>query len=114
MTGDEAARRRRADAEPEPGPDAAAADAPGPTDERKRRLADSATAAGTGRHDSATLIDDELETLFSTFQRSRASAGGADAARSQDELRRARRLRAEEIKVRALNRNGRVDYSIQE
>lgn len=72
---------------------------------------------------SATLIDDELETLYARFQKKRveetkegSSANtGADLgeAWAAEELK-AQKLRREELKVRALNRNGRVDYSIQE
>ncbi len=68
-----------------------------------------------------TLLDDELETLFSRFQKSQTNlakddkSGGALARDSwADEEAKAQRLRREEAKVRALNRNGRVDYSIQE
>jgi hypothetical protein len=74
----------------------------------------------TGSSNGPTLIDDDLETLFSQFQKNRIEAashaedgktlGDAWAAEEQ----RAQRLRREEMKVRALNRNGRVDYSIQE
>ncbi|KAF4504064.1 hypothetical protein G6O67_008679 [Ophiocordyceps sinensis] len=109
MAADEAARRRQPGAE---GPRTEHVEAEGRTNERQQQLADS---AAKGRQQSATLIDDELETLFSTFQRSRTSAAGeGDSARANEESRRARKLRAEEIKVRALNHNGRVDYSIQE
>ncbi|KAJ4302539.1 hypothetical protein N0V88_002689 [Collariella sp. IMI 366227] len=86
----------------------------------------------------ATLIDDELETLFSRFQKSRvemgvrrreskegkgkekdgkggaAAAAGLSRERLVEEERKAQRLRREEMKIRALNRNGRVDYCIQE
>jgi len=80
-------------------------------DERKRQLADSATAG----LQNVTLIDDEIETLFSTFQKNRETLSQEDeATKTNEEGRRARKLRAEETKVRALNRNGRVDYSIQE
>ena len=87
--------------------------------ERKKQLAD-LTRAGPSQsadgHDP-TLIDDELETLFSQFKKSRSESGKQtdDATdRAQDELRKASKMRVEEGKVRALNRNGRVDYSIQE
>lgn len=86
-------------------------------DARKKQLADSATLeAGSGASGhSPTLIDDELETLFSRFQQRRADTGkDGETPRTQEEDRKARKLRAEENKVRALNRNGRVDYSIQE
>ncbi|KHN96178.1 DDHD domain-containing protein [Metarhizium album ARSEF 1941] len=85
--------------------------------ERKRQLAE---AAVRGRRvsdngNSVTLIDDELETLYSTFQKRHDTAHGNEAmSHLNDESRKARKLRAEEAKVRALNRNGRVDYNIQE
>ncbi|KAK0709401.1 DDHD domain-containing protein [Lasiosphaeria miniovina] len=92
--------------------------------ERKRQLA-MATGGGvstTASGNEATLIDDELETLFSRFQKTRAAnskdkAPGEDGpsaeARLEDEQK-SQKLRREETKVRALNRNGRVDYCIQE
>ncbi|KAF2228031.1 DDHD domain-containing protein [Elsinoe ampelina] len=67
-----------------------------------------------------TLIDTELETLYAGFQRRRKSVqsdGGRDLGQSaewEEAERRARKLKQEELKVRALNSNGRVDYSIQE
>lgn len=86
--------------------------------ERKRQLAEDTAAAdrdgsGTG---AATLIDDEMETLYAGFQKRRKSHQNDDA----DEMdwseaeERGRKLKREEMKVRALNRNGRVDFSIQE
>lgn len=69
-----------------------------------------------------TLIDQEMETLYSGFQKSRKRVQESDAASrdlgenplwSQVEER-GRKLRREEAKVRALNSNGRVDYNIQE
>ncbi|CAK7267238.1 hypothetical protein SEPCBS57363_002491 [Sporothrix epigloea] len=72
------------------------------------------------------IVDEEVETLFSHFEKKRATmakeeakeAGrdnGDDAVgqRLREEAK-AQRMRREEAKVRALNRNGRVDYSIQE
>lgn len=94
--------------------------------ERKRQLAEAAAAAEGGRKsisgNDMTLLDDDLETLYSKFQKGRAGLGidsssldNADArARWAEEETKAARLRREELKVRALNRNGRVDYSIQE
>jgi hypothetical protein len=92
------------------------------TAERMRQLANGGN--------EATLIDDELETLFSRFQKNRvdmASSSGKDKDGEKDrgpltlshekwleEERKAQRLRREEAKIRALNRNGRVDYCIQE
>lgn len=81
------------------------------------------SGADPGSGASATLIDDELETLYARFQKKRveetkdstsANAGGdLGEAWAAEELK-AQKLRREELKVRALNRNGRVDYSIQE
>lgn len=85
--------------------------------ERKKQLADSTSLEGPASPsgNNPTLIDDELETLYSKFEKSRADAVKADENRKmQDEERKARKMRMEEGKVRALNRNGRVDYSIQE
>jgi hypothetical protein len=87
------------------------------TDARKKQLADSTTLEGNSSESghSPTLIDDELETLFSKFQQRRAEIDkDSDPIKVQDEDRKARKLRVEESKVRALNHNGRVDYSIQE
>ncbi|KAI1875608.1 uncharacterized protein JN550_001894 [Neoarthrinium moseri] len=70
--------------------------------------------------ESATLIDDDLETLFSQFQKKRVEAASrADEGKALGdawaaEEAKAQKLRREEMKVRALNHNGRVDYSIQE
>ena len=95
--------------------------------------------AANGNSNEATLIDEELETLFSRFQKSRVdmaerdsktekdgggvggvgmerggSQGGLSHARWAEEEEKARGLRREEGKIRGLNRNGRVDYCIQE
>ncbi len=67
-----------------------------------------------------TLIDSEIETLFAGFQKRRKSHQ-SDESRDlgespewQEADERAKRLKREEAKVRALNSHGRVDYSIQE
>lgn len=73
-------------------------------------------------HDSEdhlqTLIDSDLETLYDGFQKSRSLPKKDNASSSVDiELGtedQERRLRFEDAKVRTLNTNGRVDYSIQE
>ncbi|KAF2878012.1 DDHD domain-containing protein [Massariosphaeria phaeospora] len=93
-------------------------------EERKRRLGEESIAPGVDGEHPPTLIDSEIETLFSGFQKRRKSresddGGAADAAVEKDlewqELEeRSRKLKKEETKVRALNANGRVDYSIQE
>ncbi|KAG5979653.1 hypothetical protein E4U55_004922 [Claviceps digitariae] len=87
------------------------------SDERKIQLA--AIAARSRRvsdhGNSVTLIDDELETLYSSFQKRHDLVHhGDEIVHLNDESRKARKMRIEEAKVRALNRNGRVDYSIQE
>ncbi|RMZ81679.1 hypothetical protein DV737_g2352, partial [Chaetothyriales sp. CBS 132003] len=67
-----------------------------------------------------TLIDGEIETLYAGFQKrhdgsgtwtAESQASGVEYAMQQE---RARRLKREEAKLKALNRNGRVDYAIQE
>ncbi|KAK5078486.1 hypothetical protein LTR51_000676 [Lithohypha guttulata] len=75
----------------------------------------------TSTEDIPTLIDTEMETLYAGFQkrrRSQASNASSTAEPSNLEFEleqeKARRLRKEEAKVRALNSNGRVDYHIQE
>jgi hypothetical protein len=104
------------------------------TAERMRQLASVATSGGgpTVSGNEATLIDDELETLFSRFQKNRVDMAVKEKGKDKDkgagagdgislskekfleEERKAQRLRREEMKIRALNRNGRVDYCIQE
>lgn len=62
-----------------------------------------------------TLIDPDIETLYDGFQKSRTNtkqeteSSGEQTSEDQD-----RKLKFEDAKVRALNANGRVDYSIQE
>ncbi|KAG5304050.1 DDHD domain-containing protein [Histoplasma capsulatum G186AR] len=63
-----------------------------------------------------TLIDANIETLYDGFQKTRNSSIDI-AIESESSIgleNRARNIRHEEEKVRALNSNGRVDYSIQE
>ena len=66
----------------------------------------------------ATLIDSEIETLYSGFQRRRNTLKGSQDPRENLEYleaeERAKQYRREEAKVRALNSTGRVDFSIQE
>ncbi|KAL2842965.1 DDHD domain-containing protein [Aspergillus pseudoustus] len=70
---------------------------------------------------SPTLIDPEIETLYEGFQKAklRRQHAGTDT-RGEFDLdkenadRGLRKLRLEDDKVRLLNSNGRVDYSIQE
>jgi hypothetical protein len=85
---------------------------------------------GNGANDF--VVDEEVETLFSHFEKKRADMAkesakdGKSEDNGDDESREARaarrrredakvqRMRREEAKVRALNRNGRVDFHIQE
>lgn len=63
-----------------------------------------------------TLIDAEIETLYSGFQKSHTptSDPGSTGIDWREAEERGKRLRREEVKVRRLNSNGRVDYAIQE
>lgn len=95
------------------------------SDKKQQELANMAKSAPPTEQ-APTLIDSEIETLYAGFQkrrRSHASTEGgeegssaAPAANSEYHLsqERARKLKREEMKVRALNSNGRVDYHIQE
>lgn len=77
-----------------------------------------------GTESNPILIDDELETLYARFQKKRVEEHKDSISRADEgqelgeawaaEERKAQKLRREELKVRALNRNGRVDYAIQE
>lgn len=90
--------------------------------ERKKWLAENSNSAADGRKsisgNDMTLLDDDLETLYSKFQKKRVDLTKVDDEKVRDkyleEEKAATRLRKEENKVLALNRNGRVDYSIQE
>ncbi|KAF2199502.1 DDHD-domain-containing protein [Delitschia confertaspora ATCC 74209] len=89
-------------------------------DEKKRRLQKEPIGSGEDGEHPPTLIDSEIETLYAGFQKhrkSRESANGRDIEKDlewQELEERSRKLRREEAKIRALNSNGRVDYSIQE
>ena len=73
-----------------------------------------------GEEQPPTLLDADKVTLYAEFEKKRKalqSDDGRDLGESAEWMeaeRRSRRLRLEEAKVRALNSNGRVDYSIQE
>lgn len=86
------------------------------TDERKNRLAASTKWSKKTDGKDAALIDDDIETLFSKFQSRNSMDKSAEEKDEEwiEEGRKARKMRVEEAKVRVLNRNGRVDYSIQE
>ena len=67
-----------------------------------------------------TLIDSELETLYAGFEKRRKSYQSdetrdlGESAAWMEAEERSKRLKREEAKVRALNSNGRVDFSVQE
>ena len=67
-----------------------------------------------------TLIDSEIETLYAGFEKRRKSYQSdeirdlGESAAWMEAEERSKRLKREEGKVRALNSNGRVDYSVQE
>lgn len=100
------------------------------SDEKKKQLAEGVESAdqkqsGQGKTpDDPILIDDEMETLYQKFQQKHADllsakkdengGDGNDGDEGDRPKRLAEKLRSEEAKIRALNRNGRVDYSIQE
>jgi hypothetical protein len=84
-----------------------------PTD----KLVNEAQKADEAGERPPTLIDAELETLYAGYQRKSAQSdidhemAASEKAEAEE---RGRKLKKEEAKVRALNSNGRVDYSIQE
>jgi len=87
-------------------------------DTRQQALADAAKSSSDPSQ-VPTLIDAELETLYAGFERRRRSHQSTESDQSLGlefhvEQDRARKLKREEAKVRALNSNGRVDYHIQE
>ncbi|KAF2850253.1 DDHD-domain-containing protein [Plenodomus tracheiphilus IPT5] len=91
------------------------------SEERRRRLGHEKIAEGEDGEHPPTLIESEIETLFAGFQKRRASQQSEDGIRDvvkdlewQELEERSRQLKKEEAKVRSLNSNGRVDYSIQE
>ena len=89
------------------------------TSQLKRELADKSNPAcrTSVSGNDVTLIDYDLETLYSKFEKGRSKpehSGGAGPVGVEEQDTKARKMRLEEAKVRALNRNGRVDYAIQE
>ena len=73
----------------------------------------------SGEERPITLIDNELETLYSGYEKSRRAKQSDDSrdlgetSQRAEAEQRAKRLKREEAKVRALNTNGRVDFTIQ-
>ncbi|KAH8726496.1 DDHD domain-containing protein [Phaeosphaeriaceae sp. PMI808] len=90
-------------------------------EERRKRLGQETIVPGEDGEHPPTLIESEVETLFAGFQKRRKSGVSDDGSRNleadlewQELEEKSRKLKKEEAKVRALNSNGRVDYSIQE
>ncbi|KZM23828.1 uncharacterized protein EKO05_0001041 [Ascochyta rabiei] len=90
------------------------------SEERRRRLGNEQITTGEDGEHPPTLIESEIETLYSGFQKGRQSSTAEEVSKVERDLEwqeleeRSRKLKKEELKVRALNSNGRVDYSIQE
>ncbi|RDW91163.1 hypothetical protein BP5796_02328 [Coleophoma crateriformis] len=85
------------------------------TNEKKRQLAeDTAAADRDGRNIAPTLIDNEIETLFAGFQEGQKNHPENGPGHRAEAEERGKKLRREEMKVRALNHTGRVDFQIQE
>jgi hypothetical protein len=87
-----------------------------PSDAERLIKGDLTVEEGDDGQRPPTLIDDDVETLYSGFKKQHKTGGNPlerdDERRELEEQ--ARKLKKEEGKVRALNSNGRVDYSIQE
>lgn len=83
-------------------------------DSTHRRTLSDSTQHSSGDDQHQTLIESDLETLYDGFQKDRRHqnhGGSPDRGIDADQD---RKLRFEDAKVRAMNANGRVDYSIQE
>jgi hypothetical protein len=81
------------------------------TNEKKRQLADDTTSGES----TATLIDDDIETLYAGFQKRRKSQQDSNDHETWTKTEaESKRLRREELKLLALNRTSRVDFCIQE
>jgi DDHD domain len=89
-------------------------------DEAKRLVVEEAGelvhGGGDENQNPPTLLSTGLETLFSGFKNAQPTLvekpRSAEAIQAENDEK--ERLRGEDQKVRALNKNGRVDYSIQE
>lgn len=88
--------------------------------EQKPQVVEESTSKDQSNEHPQTLIDGEIETLYAGFQKRRKSLESEEGGDSTDTAERremdekARRIKREEAKVRSLNSNGRVDFSIQE
>jgi len=95
-------------------------DAQQQTEELRQKLTQGSIKQGEDGQHPPTLIDNELQTLYAGFEKRRRSVQSdgskdlGDQVEWEESSERAKKLRNEESKVRALNVNGRVDYSIQE
>lgn len=96
-------------------------DLTGPSSASKQKAIAAEAKQGVAAEDIPTLTDTEMDTLYAGFQKRRRSQASIKSGTSEPnelvaelEQEKAKRLRKEEAKVRALNSNGRVDYHIQE
>jgi hypothetical protein len=90
-----------------------------PNEKKRRHAGHTAAADQEGSEVNAPiLITGEIETLYSGFQKTRGRQSITENHMTKRERAEAeekgRKLRREELKVRSLNKNGRVDFSIQE
>jgi hypothetical protein len=87
-------------------------------EDAKRLVAEEAgdLVDGEDGENPPTLLDTGLETLFSGFekQQSTSTTGELPEVTAPVEDAKQEKLKREDKKVRALNKNGRVDYNIQE
>lgn len=84
-------------------------------DAQKAGTAHAMSTTAVGEH-PPTLLNGEIETLYAGFKRDHGEDESDDekSLDRRDAADRAKKLKKEDAKVRALNSNGRVDYSIQE
>ncbi|KAJ6015050.1 hypothetical protein N7540_009641 [Penicillium herquei] len=87
----------------------------------KRNQSGSVGSSHESEDQFQTLIDPDLETLYDGFQKSRSihrkkdstsNSGDFESGVSSEDHE--RKMKFEDAKVRSLNSNGRVDYSVQE
>ena len=100
-----------------PGPDASSSPPDTSTKDTNTSPEIAEDGPGSVEHPT-TLLDTEIETLYSGFQQRRKTSNDShDGRENLDQIEaeeRAKQYRREEAKVRALNSTGRVDFSIQE
>jgi hypothetical protein len=114
--GSEAARLPTPDDEGGPNDDGRDGPPPLTVEDVKKLLAQESRGLehGEGGPHPPTLLNAGLETLYSGFQKQRDGSEGDGEGGAEDGGRETERMHREDEKVLGLNRNGRVDYSIQE